>query len=156
LVFLVGTGVGACATGIDTSIGDDGGANGDDVVTSPTGQDTGTRPTGYDATSGGPDAPASGNDAASAGDSSSTGYDASPLPDGSTVQPDTGTTAPDTGTTQPDSSTGTPVCPNDLAHGAEATAAIASGSFTLCLTGVCAPGQCCFTLLNPGDICVTQ
>jgi hypothetical protein len=35
-------------------------------------------------------------------------------------------------------------------------AEIASGTITLCLSGVCGAGQCCFEGLSPGNVCVAE
>jgi hypothetical protein len=164
-ILFVGAGGGACATGVDSSIGDDdGGGNGDDVGVSvdATG---GGRDTGHPSSSGGSSSGSSsgssgGQDAAASGDgSTSGGADGSAVTDSPTVQPETGggddagTTVPDTGTTQPDASTQAGICPSDFVHGAEATLAIASGKFTTCGGPTCGANLCCYT---PVGVCVGQ
>ena len=149
----------ACATGVDSAdinAGDDGGgavvegspgvdaahANAPD---SSAAQDTGSSTTA-DTGSGGDDA-SPGDDAASSQETSS-------AQDSATAQ-DTGTTVPETSTGQDTGTTGG-TCPGGAKYGIEAAAEVASGNITLCLSGVCSAGLCCYTGANPANICVAQ
>ena len=149
----------ACANGGDSSDdpgGDDGG--GVSLEASP-GHDAGAHTGSADT---GTPRDASPGDDASAASETSTGSDASSTAEAS-VSPESGTTT-DSGTTTPDSGTTTPdsgttsggVCGSSAVYGFEFAAAVASGSFTLCFSGVCAAGQCCYEALNPGNVCVKE
>ncbi len=63
----------------------------------------------------------------------------------------------DTGSPAPDGGTSTICNSGDPIYAVEAAAAVASGHFTLCLTGTgCAANQCCYEELSPGNICVAR
>jgi hypothetical protein len=47
-------------------------------------------------------------------------------------------------------------CPNTSKYATEATGAVASGSFVLCLSGACPAADCCYPYLSPGPVCVAQ
>jgi hypothetical protein len=64
---------------------------------------------------------------------------------------DTGGPAPDSGSTSTICNSSNPI------YAVEAAAAVASGHFTLCLSGSgCAANQCCYEQLSPGNICVAR
>jgi hypothetical protein len=152
----------ACATGVDSpNDGLSGGDSGDTVETS-SGGSSGSS-SGQDAAgSGGQDAAVARDTGSSTQDGGTTGDDASETDDAPSIEEaavtqdsgtiqDTGTLGQDTGTT-----TGGQ-CPDSAKYDLEAVAVIASGNFTLCLTGVCSgASQCCFEGLSPGNVCVAE
>jgi hypothetical protein len=150
----------ACATGGDSSP-DDGLGDGDSggTVEASSGHDAGgsaghdsaaTQDTGSPT----PEAGGGGDDASEPDDAPSID-EAATAKDSATTQ-DTGTTVPETGTGPDTGTTGGGICSGAAKYDLEAAAAVASGTFTLCLGGVCGAGQCCFEELNPGNICVAE
>jgi hypothetical protein len=148
----------ACANG---GAGDDGTADFDSgvgPVEASAGHDSSSSGSASHPDSGG--SSSGGSSEASAGsDASSSGDDAGSTADGTTGN-DSGSTGPETGTTQDSGSgqdTGTTsggMCGSGSKYGIEAAAEIASGHITLCLTGTCSPGFCCYPVISPGDVCV--
>jgi hypothetical protein len=143
----------ACATGVDS--GDDGQpGSGDSGVTveASSRQDA--------AGSGGHDGAAAQDTGSSTQDAGATGDDASQANDAPSIEEaaatqDTGTTVPETSTAQDTGTTSNGQC-TGTKYDLEAAAEIASGTITLCLSGVCGAGECCFEGLSPGDVCVAQ
>jgi hypothetical protein len=143
----------ACATGVDSA--DDGlpgafdsgatveASSGHDAAGS-VGRDSGA----------GQDTGSSTQDAGTTGDEASSMEEAATAQDSATIQ-DTGTTVQETGTGQDTGTTTGGQC-SGTKYDLEAVAVIASGTFTLCLSGVCGAGQCCFEGLSPGNVCVAQ
>lgn len=76
--------------------------------------------------------------------------------DDSGVAPGDSGGPPDTGSPQPDAGSVGDICPSNAQYAWEAAVAAASGNIILCLSGVCAAGQCCYEQLNPGDVCVAK
>jgi len=150
----------ACATGVDATDlgpGGDAGASvqgqGAQDAAHPTPDAAGAQDSGSSA----PDTGSAGDDASPGDDASSSAdsgaaQDSSSIEDSASVQ-DTGTPVPETGTGQDTGTTGG-TCPSGTKYGVEAAAEIASGNITFCFSGVCGAGQCCFTGLSPGNICV--
>jgi hypothetical protein len=147
----------ACANGGDLSDGpgDDGGGV---TLEASSGHDSG--PQTGNADTGTPRDASPGVDASasetSTGDDAPSTDEASVSPESGTTQ-DSGTTTPESGTTTPDTGTTSGgVCGSSGIYAVEFAAAVASGTFTLCLSGVCASGQCCYEALNPGNVCVKE
>jgi hypothetical protein len=148
----------ACATGVDSA--DDGLLGAGDSGATVEGS------SGHDAAgSGGHDSAAAqeagAQDAGTTGDDASETDDAPSIEEAATAQDsattkDTGTTVAETGTGQDTGTTTGGQCPGTTKYDLEAVAVIASGTFTLCLSGVCGAGQCCFEGLSPGNVCVAQ
>jgi hypothetical protein len=148
----------ACATGVDSAddplaIGDSGGA----PEASASDRDAGGG--GHDAappqeTGSSAEAGPTGDDASPA-DDAPTMDEAAAMQDSATTQ-DTGTTVPETSTGQDTGTTTGGQCSSAAKYDLEAVAEIASGTITLCLSGVCAAGQCCFEGLSPGNVCVAE
>jgi len=78
--------------------------------------------------------------------------------DGGETQDSGGGGVSDTGGPVPDSGSTSTICDSsDPIYAIEAAAAVASGHFTLCLSGSgCAANQCCYEELSPGNICVAR
>ena len=148
----------ACATGVDSAddplgVGDSGGA----LEASASGNDAGAGG-GHDAApaqdTGSPAEAGPTSDDAQA-DDAPTMDEAAAMQDSATIQ-DTGTTVPETSTGQDTGTTTGGQCSSAAKYDLEAVAEIASGTITLCLSGVCAAGQCCFEGLSPGNVCVAE
>jgi hypothetical protein len=146
----------ACAAGVDSpSDGAPGATDSGATVEASSGQDSGGSGGRDSATA--QDTGSSTEDAGSTGDASQMDApsieEAAVAQDSATIQ-DTGTTVQETGTGQ-DTGTTNGQC-SGAKYDLEAVAVIASGTFTLCLGGVCGSGQCCFEGLSPGNVCVAQ
>jgi hypothetical protein len=148
----------ACAAGVDSpDDGAPGAADSGATVEASSGQDSGG--------SAGRDSAAAQDTGSSTEDAGSTGDDGSQTDapsieeaavaeDSATVQ-DTGATVQETGIGQDTGTTTNGQC-SGAKYDLEAVEVIASGTFTLCLSGVCGSGQCCFEGLSPGNVCVAQ
>jgi hypothetical protein len=149
----------ACATGLDSpDDGLPGLADSGASVEGSTGHDAGGSGghdggTGEDTGSSAQDSGSTGDDAASMDDAPSMD-EAAATQDSGSIQ-DTGATTPETSTVQDTGTTGGGQC-TGTKYDLEAVAEIASGTITLCLSGVCGAGQCCFEGLSPGNVCVAE
>ena len=152
----------ACANG---GAGDDGTADFDSgigPVEASAGHDSSSSGSASHPDSGGSSSGSSsgGSADASSGNDASSGDDAGSTADGTTGNdsgsgPETGTTQ-DSGSGQDTGTTSGGMCGSGSKYGIEAAAEIASGHITLCLTGTCSPGFCCYPVISPGDVCVQE
>jgi hypothetical protein len=151
--------LGACATGVDD--GAPGAAAGDSgaTVEASSGQDAGGS-AGHDSAAA-QDTGSSAQDAGTTGDDASETDDAPSIEAAATAQDsggivDTGATVPETSTVADTGTTTGGQCGSAAKYDLEAVAEIASGTITLCFSGVCGAGQCCFEGLSPGNVCVAE
>jgi hypothetical protein len=149
----------ACASGApdssDYGSGDDGGS-GDDAANAVDGSmvrgtDSGSSVAHDSGNAPGADSSSDEDGSTSSGDDGGGAVSDSGTPDTGSVVVDSGAPAVDSG------GGGGDICnSSDPIYAIEAATAVTSGKFTLCLTGVCSAGQCCYEELSPGNICVAK